>query len=74
LTCGAFSAVIQSTPSALSASRLALVTIPRSLANTTCPRAKRPVSFPIWEGSVLSSCKDPLEHLGRDRTAIPVAE
>ncbi len=59
-TCGAFSAVIHDAPSVSpSASRLALVAIPRSQTRTASASPKRRLSFSIWAGSVAASRVEP---------------
>jgi len=60
LICGAFSAVIHSTPSLdRISSRLAFVTIPRSETTTTVLSPKRAFSLSICERRVLSSWSSP---------------
>jgi hypothetical protein len=70
-TWGALSAVIQATSwSSAIASRLALVTMPRSETTTIRRSLKRRRSFSSWAGSVLSSCSEPAKTstaIGRPR-------
>ena len=58
---GAFSAVIQSTPSVSeSSSMFALVTIPRSATTTIRDSPNRSFNFVTCDGKVLSSCSSPV--------------